>query len=272
MTWHFDASTVAQYRDRSVDAAVAASVEAHLMECERCRGLIAESVDDRLLSFVWDEIEDELDRAHLGLIERTLVALGWSDATARIVAATTRARWSYLFVVAFSVLVAVSSSTAPHSDERFIAFLLIAPLGPLVATACAFGRWVDPAHALLRTLATSTWRMVLIRTAAAVVPAVALTALATPWLIERGWMAAAWLLPSLALALIVLALSSWIDVELATLVVGSAWIAVPVGLRFPVSDLIGAFGGPIQIVSLAVGGGAAMIAIVRRTRFDYRRL
>ena len=55
------------------------------------------------------------------------------DLDGRIVAATTRARWSYLFVVALNVSIAIASSWSADPDVMFMAFLLLAPLGPLVA-------------------------------------------------------------------------------------------------------------------------------------------
>jgi hypothetical protein len=273
MTWHVDVTTVERYWNGRTDAAVSASVEAHLLACEQCRTTLNATVDDAVLDTAWHGIVDDLDTPRLGWIERLLLAIGCSVTTGRIVAATTRARFAFVVVVAFNVLVAIaSSSRSGEPDSLFLAFLLLAPLGPLVATCGAFGRWTDPAHAVLRTVPTPTARIVLIRVVAGVVPAVLLTAVALPWLADRGWLALAWLMPALALALVTLALSTWIDVELAGVIVGGLWIALPVALRLPVSDLIDLFAGPVQLASSVTAAAAVMTAIARRSKLDYREI
>jgi hypothetical protein len=272
MTWHVDTLTAARYSSRATGAAEAASVEAHLMTCEHCRTMVNAGADDAVLTAVWQGVADVIDAPQLGWIERTLLAAGCSESTGRIVAATTRARLAYLFVVAFNVTLAILSSYGHDADAMFVAFLLLAPLGSLVATAGAFGRWVDPCQAVLRALPTSAWRMTLIRTVAGVVPAIVLTAVALPWVAERGWLAAAWLLPSLALSLVTLALASWFDVEIVSLVVAAVWIAIPLALQLPAADLLEVFAGPLQVISLVVATAGLVITVARHSQFDYREL
>ena len=149
---------------------------------------------------------------------------------------------------------------------------MIAPLGPLVATAGAFGSWSDPVHELARTVPTSALRILLVRVAASVVPSIALTALSIPWLIDRGWLAVAWLLPSLALAFGALALSSWVSIEAAALALGGLWISVPMALRLPVRELIELMARPTQLSSLFAIAAAIAITLARRNSFDYREV
>ena len=167
MTWHVDTEAARHYANRRLDSTAAASVESHLLACDVCRAKVGNEVDDGVLSFVWSEITDALDRPRLGWAERLLRRLGCSDTTSRIVVATTAARWSYAVAVAMSVAMAIMASRS-GDDRSFEAFLMLAPIGPLVATAGAYGRWIDPAHALLSTTPTSTLRIVLIRTVASV--------------------------------------------------------------------------------------------------------
>jgi hypothetical protein len=270
MTWHLDATIAERYSSRDIDGALAGSVEAHVMACERCRQTLNNSVDAPALAWIWQSVEDVLDAPRRSWIDRVLLALGCSDVTTRLVSATTRARWAYLLVVVFNVGVAVASSYSREPDRTFLAFLLFAPLGPLVATAGAFGRWADPTHALIRVLPTSNLRVVLVRTVAGVVPAVVLTAAALPWLADRGWMAVAWLMPALALTLLTLALSTWIDVELAALVVGGLWIVLPLTLTVPTTELIDLIAGPFQVGSIAIAAIAGAATAARRSTFDYR--
>jgi len=155
MTWHVDEQSAQRYVARRLDSASTSSIESHLLVCDRCRATVGGAVDDDLLSFVWSEISDALDRPQLGWAERTLGRFGCSDTTSRIVAATTRARFSYVIAVAISVAMAVVAAQS-GGDRAFGAFLMLAPIGPLVATAGAFGRWSDPAHAVLSVTPTST--------------------------------------------------------------------------------------------------------------------
>ena len=271
MTWHLDPSTAEAYVRRTADVATAASVEAHVVGCTSCQTLLS-TVDptlDAWLAEVWTDIDEVLDRPRIGAPERALRALGCSETTARIVAASSRARWSYVTAVVLSVAVAFS---AAHSgrDATFGLFLLLAPIGPLVATAGAFGRWADPLHPLLGSLPTSPWRMALVRTAASVVPAIALTSISIPMLGERGWLAVAWLLPALALCVSTLALATWISVESASLVVAVAWLAVPIVLRLHPAELIDAIGGRGQVVAIVIAVAASALVTVRRDTFAYR--
>ena len=121
-------------------------------------------------------------------------------------------------------------------------------------------------------LPTSPLRVLLLRVIAAVTPAIALTALSIPWLLERGWLAAAWLLPSLALAVGAIALSSWVRVETAAIALGTAWVAVPLVLRLPVADLFDLFGAPVQIASVVAAVLAVGVMVARRHAFEYREV
>ena len=140
----------------------------------------------------------------------------------------------------------------------------------LVATAGAFGRWSDPAYVLVATSPTSSLRILLVRIVASVLPAIALTALSVPWVVDRGWLAIAWLLPSLALAAGALALSSWVDIERAAIGLGLAWLVPPMLLRLPVHRMLELLGTPTQVLSVLALVTAAGVVMARRDTFDHR--
>lgn len=274
MTWHLDQTTAHDYVCKTTDGVASASIEAHLVSCPHCQALVASTVDpelDALLADVWERVDEVFDRPRIGLTERALMAAGCTDTTARIVAASSRARLSYLAAVVTSVAIAIAAARSGR-DAVFGMFLVLAPIGPLIATAGAFARWADPIHELLRSVPTSAWRIALIRTATSVVPAILLTLVTVPILDERGWLAAAWLLPSLALSVSTLALATWITIEPATLVVGSAWLVTPLLLRPQAVELVDSIAGPLQIVALAVVVVGVAVVAVRRTAFEYRVL
>ncbi len=267
MTWHVDEMSAKRYVARRLDGTSAASIESHALVCDECRTRLGQQVDDVLLDSVWLALTEALDRPDASPIERALQRIGCSDVTARVVAATSRQRWPFVLAVAISLsmsLVAIQSSY----EDFFGLFLIIAPLGPLVATASSFGRWSDPAYEITVMAPTPALRILLIRIAASVVPAIALTALSVPWLLDRGWFAIAWLLPSLALSAGALALSSWVDVERAALGLGLMWLALPTMLRLPVARLIDLFGAPVQVVSAVVAATAVVVVATRHESFD----
>jgi hypothetical protein len=269
MSWHVDDATADRYLAHRLDATGAASVEAHLLSCGTCRATVGGSADAEVLEQVWTGIVDTLDQPKLGLVERALVRLGLSDSTTRALAGTSRVRWSWLAAVALSLVLAAYTAASSH-EQFFGAFLVVAPLGPLLATATAFGRRSDPTYGLVATVPTSSLRLLLLRTTAAVVPAMVLTALAIPWLLDEGWLTAAWLLPSLALCLAALALAHWMPIEMAAGLIGGAWLVVPIGLQLPLAELLDVFAEPVQVLSVVTIGVAVVVTVARRRTFDYR--
>lgn len=267
MTWHLEETAAAQYVRRGLDATSVASVESHLSTCDRCRARVGAEIDDRLLGSMWDGITAELDRPEAGVFERVLRRLGCSDLTSRIVTATTRARWSFLLAVALSLVLA--QRAAQSADEQYFGiYLIVAPLGPLLATAGSFGRWTDPVYALVTTTPTSSLRILLIRIVASVVPALGLTALAVPFALDRGWLAVSWLLPSLALASCALALSARFAIERAAIGLGLVWLSLPLLLRVPLRRLLELFGPSTQLVSGLLQLVAAVVLVTRPDTFD----
>ncbi|HUF98478.1 MAG TPA: hypothetical protein VMM60_10145 [Ilumatobacter sp.] len=271
-SWHVDTVSAQRYAERATDPTTSASVESHIAACSTCATAVSaatERLHGDLLMDVWSEIDRELDAPRLGIFERAVRAVGCPEATSRVVAATARAQWSCLSAVALSVGLAVFASQSGN-DGAFLLFLLFAPIGPLAATAAAFERFAEPVEDLLRTVPTSLWRIALIRSISAVVPSILLTALSVPILSERGWLALAWMLPSMALSVAAFALSKWLGVQRATVVVTFAWLVIPVVVRLRGDVLIDAMAHEAQFVSVAVLLVGAVTVATQRTTFDYR--
>lgn len=270
MAWHLDNPAAEAYATRSTDGAVTASIEAHLVTCPSCQALMATVEEPAMMDLVadvWANVDELLDRRRTPVIERALRRFGCTETTARIISVSARARWSYLAAVAVSVAMAFVAARS-GDDHAFEAFLLLAPLGPLVATLGAFNRRTDPLHSLMRSVPISPWRIALLRTIASVVPAIGLTAIGVPLVYDRGWLAAAWLLPSLALSMSVLALATRISMESATLLAGACWLSVPLWARLRRVDLLSSFDGEIQIAAFAVITVITVMLAVRRDRLD----
>lgn len=270
MSWHVDEITAQRYVRAGTDGVTATSIEAHVITCDGCQAVVGRAVDADTLTSVWARIEDTLDQPQQRWLERLLERAGVSDTAVRIIGATTRAAWSFVLVVVASAALAILSATSSKDgDVAFAAFLLVAPLGPLMATATAFGRWVDPVYEVTRTVPMSMFRIIMIRAVSTAATAIVLTALVTPVLLDHGWMAAAWLMPALAMASALLALSSWLDTEAAALVVVLGWVSLLLSTRLASTDLLDLFATPLQLASLTLLTGAIAITFVRRPHFDH---
>ena len=269
VSWHVDPAAARQYADRRLDPVRAASVEAHLAMCVPCRTLVGSAVDAPLLAEVWAGVVADIDRPPTPRLVRVLRRFGVSESTARLSLGTTQARWSFLMAVSISLAFATVAAGSSR-DEAFGAFLVISPMGPLAATVAAFGRFADPAQSIVATTPLSWLRVFFARMTTSVVPAVALTLVASIWLREKGWLATAWLLPSLALALGTLALATWTSFERAALAIGLCWLLPFAVLRAQGSEVLEVFGLPAQGAAVVVAVVAALLAITRRDQFDYQ--
>lgn len=275
MTWHVDTTSARRYAERRLDPVGAASVEAHLEQCATCRDVVGGALtgdDVAVLDGVWAALTERLDEPRLGWMESVLRRVGVGDVTARVIAATGGARRSYAIAVLASLVLAIVASRSPY-DGVFALFLVISPLGPVVVTAAAFSMRRDPTGQLAASLPVPSLRTLLVRTVAAATPAVVLTASSVPWLLDRGWLAVGWLLPSVALVVAALALSSWMSIEAAASAVAGGWLTAVLGMWawMAAPDLVDALTGPVQAGSLVAVAVGAAVMIVRRSAYDYRR-
>ena len=272
MTWHITPTAATEYVGQRRSGSGIGSIEAHLLTCRECRGLIADAsaaTHEPLLGVVWQGVTIALDAEHRPWSERALTRAGLSTETARLLGATSRARLSFVLATLLTVGLAFVA-TRSGRDTQFGTFLVVAALGPLVATVLAFGRRVDQAHALVTTAPTSVWKIALMRTAASLIPAVAITGLASLILRDRGWAAMAWLLPGIAMAAVSLALSTCMPIEHAALGVAGTWIVAPIAASLPAAELIDATAGPGQLFAIAAAALAAVVITNRRSFLDLR--
>ena len=272
MSWHISPSTATEYVGQRRSGSGVASIEAHLLTCSECRRLTAEvaaATHESLLGVVWQRVNVALDAEQRPWSERALTRVGVSTETARLLGATSRARFSFVLATLLTVGIALTAAQSDR-DAQFGIFLSVAALGPLISTVLAFGRRVDPAHALVSTAPTSVWRIVLLRTVASFFPALAIISLASLIVRERGWAAMAWLLPGIAMAVVSLALSTWMSIEHAAFGLAIAWIGGPFALALPASELIDAAAGPVQFIALGAATLAALVITNRRSYLDVR--
>ncbi len=278
--WHAPPELIERYLTQAVDPAGAASLEAHLLECGRCRQTLADAAamapsgaataaafDPR----TWAGIIDVLDQPRRGYVERAMAALGVPGHVARLVAATPALRWSWLAAIAavlgFVVLVAETTSGAGPE----VTFLVLAPLVPLAGIAVAYGPGADPLSEIAAAAPFPAFRLFCLRAAAVLVTSLTLLALAAPF-VDAGILAAAWVLPALAVVSVAMALATWLPAPSAAAAAGLTWlvtVATVTGATLRMTSatrldaVLGTFAPPGQLVAVTVLL-VALFVLVRR--------
>jgi len=201
-----------------------------------------------------------------GRVEHGLVRLGVRDHVARLLAATPSLRASWF--IAGAVAIGFSAWAASTGPRGMLLFLVVAPLIPLAGVAAAYGPWMDPMHEVARATPTSGIRVVLLRAAAVLVSTAVLMGAASLALpnVDRG--AAAWILPSLSITLVCLALSTFVPVPWAAGAVTLLWLTVVLVAAGRSGDRFAAFHGPGQACFFVVVVVSTAVLAWRRERLE----
>ena len=269
MSWHVDPTALAAYAGGESDVADAFSIEAHLLACDGCNAAVAPMVAPARLEAAWEEIVDRLDAPRPGPVERALRRAGLPEHLARLLAATPSLTVSWLVAVALALAFAVVA--AHHGDRGVLLFECLAALLPVAGVAAAFGPGLDPAYEVGVAAPFSSARLLLIRAAAVLVATTLLAGLAAVALPGEGWTEVAWLLPSLALTSISLALATYISPRTAFAAVTTAWLAIAAASAAGSGDQLAAFRGGAQIAFLALAAVATAVLVHHRDRLDLGR-
>lgn len=269
--WHADAASLRRYAEGTLGPAVSASVESHLLACAHCRSGVAAAVPAARLAAVWTEIEHAVDLPRRSPVERALVRLGFLDHTARLLAATPSLTSAWLLSVTAALVFALAA--AQSNPRGVLLFLALAPLLPVAGVAAAYGRESDPTYDVALAAPYPCFRLLLLRTAAVLVSTMALVGLAALLLPATPGLAAAWLLPALALSTATLALSSRIPAAAAAGAVVALWLGAVVTTVRATGSSYAAFGAIGQGACLAVVllSVALITGLHRRAAFDLRR-
>lgn len=222
-TWHAGEQMLAEYVAGALDALSSASVEQHLLSCPQCRALVRPMVDVPALDVAWLGVRNVIERPKLPVTMRVARRLGLSEPNAVLLAATASLRtawWSSSFVaIGFAVLAARIAS----DDDGIWAFLLVAPLVPVIGVGMAYGPSEDPLDTLLVATPYGRTRLILWRTVAVIVSTLPFAFLVGLGLPGPLWIAAAWLGPALMLIPIVMALGTFVGPSNAAAVIALAW-------------------------------------------------
>ena len=101
-------------------------------------------IDQARIEANWRAITFELDAPLPSRTERALRRVGFSSATARLVAATPALRRSW--AAALAAVVFIGLGAAGDDPNNISAMLVLAPLIPVLGVALAYGPSVDPVY------------------------------------------------------------------------------------------------------------------------------
>ena len=269
--WHPSPDSIFGYVAADGSSVQLDSVEAHLIRCEQCRqelAAIAGQQERREHDVVWTAIVDRIDQpsrwARLGPWWLR-VTLG----SPLLVAATA------VLVSALLVAPLVVGATNPAAGAAVL--LALAPLAPLAGALLAYRAEVDPAGSM--TAATPLASLTLVLTRAAVVagcaaPAAIVVAAVMPadLVLLMGW-----ILPGLALSLLVLAAGTRTDPTRLAVVLALGWatavVAATTRLRhLPLEDMLNQlFVNQLltQLTFTTVAVLAAATVVIRRDRLEW---
>jgi signal transduction histidine kinase len=201
-----------------------------------------------------------------GRLERALVRVGVKDHVARLLAATPSLRASWF--AAGAVTIGFSTLAARSGRQGLLLFLVVAPLVPVGGVAAVYGPWMDPMHEMTHATPTSGIRVVLLRSTAVFLSTSVIVGTAAVLLPGADWTAAAWILPSLALAFASLALSTFVPAHWAAGGVTFLWLATVLAAVHVSGDRLAVFHGPWQAAFFAVVVGSSVVLAWRRERLE----
>ena len=268
--WHVDGDDLAAYAEGRTGAVMLASIEAHLIACERCRSALSEHVHagDTGDDLVWSAIVDRVDRGN------------------SLFARSSRLRSSRLLVVSLSspplafvtlllagILIAfVCAARLSNARDATTVLVSVGPLVPLVGARIAFGRSIDPAGTMAASAPLAAGRVASTRALVVTVIACVAGILVSPLTTLDARDSIVWLLPALALSAISVAIATYVDSSLPTVAFAIGWLAVagawlgevPRALRGLSVDGLATHRPAVQAALLVATAAACVVCVVRR--------
>jgi hypothetical protein len=266
MSWHADRDVLRAYEAGRLGDVRSLSLEAHLLGCEPCRRELAGLADRPRLDAVWERVSTSVEEPNRTAVERILFRVGVPAHLARLVAATPSLSGAWVLAVALTLAFAVIASNAGSLGAAV--FLAFAPLLPITGVALAYGPWLDPVYELSVAAPMSSFKLLLLRASATFASTIVLAGAAALALPGPWWLAAAWLLPALALTVATLALGSYLSHPIAAGVVGLVWVAVVVLAPVAAAERLAVFRLGGQAACLAIALLATAVLVHRRGVFE----
>jgi hypothetical protein len=269
--WHVTDEELLHYAAGECAPPLLWSTEAHLTACPACRIRLTALADPREVAVGWSRLDAALDAPVPGRLERLLLHVGVANDMARLLVVTPILRVSWLVSIAMTLAFSAASARLADTMSTPIVFLALAPLLPLAGIAACFGPRVDPSYEIALVAPLQTFRLLLLRCAVVLTTTCLLSLAAALALPDYGLVALGWVLPSLTLTLLSLALTPRFGPVTAAIVIIAGWIVLLAGTVEPDtgSSVVFALGG--QLTLAAVGASTAAVLPRLRPRFEFAR-
>lgn len=215
----------------------------------------------------WRAITAELDAPRPTRVERALGRLGVPARVSRLVLATPALRRAWFLAIGVAVLVGIGAAQ-PDDPQSLFTLLLLAPTVPVLGVALAFGPAADPMYEAQLATPMRGIRLVAIRAATVLVVSILVIGSLAALTPATRALAAAWMLPALALTSATLALMTVLTPRRAAVGAALTWFVVVLIVRGVTDDALAAFGAVGQAIAVAVVVGAGTAMVFRRSCYD----
>jgi hypothetical protein len=223
-------------------------------------------IDHARIDANWRAITFELDAPMPSRTERILRRVGFSSATARLVAATPALRRSWAGALAAVVLIGLGA--ANEDPNNISVMLVLAPLIPVIGVALAYGPAADPVHEIGLATPMRGLRLLAIRSATVVTVAVVVLAGSVVLSPAPNSLAFVWLLPALALTSVTVGAMTVTTPRRAVATVSVGWALVVLVVQTSTTDSLDVFGPAMQVASVVAAGIAGVVISKRHEAFD----
>jgi hypothetical protein len=269
MTTHLDTELLRRYAAGRLGGSTAYSAEAHLVACAQCRLGLATEVDPDRLRSVWAGVSQLVSDARVPRTERVLTLCGVNAQVARLAAATASGHAGWVVAVLTTLIGAMAASQL--LGHGHLTFMVLAPMAPVLGVALCYGRAGDPAWEVAQATPYGGLPLLLVRAATVLSVSTGVAAVLSLAFPEAGLLAVGWLVPSVALTALTLALStSRAALPLVSSAVCIAWVTAVAWSGRITADPGVAFGAVGQLLSGCVLIGGIVVLIARRGSVDHR--
>jgi len=265
--WHLDEPTLRAYVDGRPLTVVGASVEAHLVDCPDCRGLLGGLMSHRVVDRAWAGIRVRVEAPDRSVAERLVRWCGASAESARLLVAVPAFRGAWLLgMLVVSLFAGMAAIFA--GEYGLTLFLVVAPLAPVAGVAASFGGDADPCHELVTVTPHSAVRLLLLRTAGVLATSLPITVLAGLLLPGPAWLGVAWLTPAVAGVALTLLLGPVLGFSVVAATLGAFWSIGVVGAA-RLGDPVEAVEPAMQLVLTALTLVAVAALVLRHPSFEH---
>jgi hypothetical protein len=225
--------------------------------------------DEAELTSLWERVDRATDEPTRSLLERSALRLGVPEDAARLCAAMPALRWSWWGGAALLVMLTVAAARWSESASAPLLFFALVPALSAVGVVAVTGQRFDPAYVWLAVSPLGGFRVVLLRSAAVQVLSLVLSAAGAAGLPLPFPYTLGWLVPSLMLTAVCLALSSRMDALPAitlTLAAWAVWLVAAYDADLTAATRLLLPGTQLAMAAVALLATAALVVL--REGFD----